>query len=98
MKPNLCSNYFYILILLDDINLGPGKLKILKQASYVHDEDVSETCILRSKFLSSNQEIIQAVGTFKNGTLHGTAKLGLEDQTTIIANFKNGYFDGKTNT
>ena len=56
---------------------------------------MGETCIQRSRFLSSNQEIVQAVGTFKNGSLHGTAKLGLDDQTTIIANFKDGYFNGK---
>ena len=70
-------------------------MKILKKATYIHDEDVGETCIQRSRFLSSNQEIVQAVGTFKNGSLHGTAKLVLNDQTTIIANFKDGYFDGE---
>ena len=71
-------------------------MKILKKATYIHDEDVGETCIQRSRFLSSNQEIVQAVGTFKNGSLHGTAKLSLDDQTTVIANFKDGYFNGKT--
>ena len=82
------------LILL--IISGPGKLKILKQESYYHDEDVGETCIQRSRFHSPNQEIVQVVGTFKNGSLHGTAKLILDDQTTIIANFKDGYFNGKS--
>ena len=56
---------------------------------------MGETCIQRSRFLSSNQEIVQAVGTFKNGSLHGTAKLSLDDQTTIIANFRDGYFNGE---
>ena len=74
---------------------GPGKLKILKLAKYVHDENNDETCIHRIKFPNILKDIIEVVGTFVNGTLHGTAKLVLEDQNTVIANFENGTLHGK---
>ena len=75
---------------------GPGKLKIFKSASYVHDENSSETCIERMQFsMFKNQDVVEAVGTFINGTLHGTAKLVLANNYTVITNFKNGTMDGK---
>ena len=42
------------------------------------------------------KDIIEVVGTFVNGTLHGTAKLLLEGQNTVIANFDNGTLHGRT--
>ena len=74
---------------------GPGELKFLKLATYVHDENNVETCVQRIKFPNVLKDIIVAVGTFVNGTLHGTAKLVLEDQDTVIANFDNGTLHGK---
>ena len=40
------------------------------------------------------KEIVEVIGTFVNGTLHGTAKLVLEDQNVVIANFDNGTLHG----
>ena len=40
------------------------------------------------------KDMIEVVGTFVNGTLHGTAKLLLEGQNTVIANFDNGALRG----
>ena len=74
---------------------GPGKLKILKIATYVHDENKVETCLLTVKFPNILKDIKEVVGTFVNGVLHGTAKLVLEDQNTVIANFDNGTLHGK---
>ena len=52
-------------------------------------------CIHRIKFPNILKDIVEVVGTFVNGTLHGTAKLVLEDQDTVIANFENGTLHGK---
>ena len=75
---------------------GPGKLKIVKLATYVHDENNVETCLQRIKFPFIMKEISEVTGMFVNGTLHGTAKLLLEDQTTVIANFDYGTLHGET--
>lgn len=75
---------------------GPGKLRILRQASYVHDENVIETCLFVTKLPFVEQEIKEVVGTFVAGTLHDTAKLVLEDQTIVIADFNNGTLHGET--
>ena len=40
------------------------------------------------------KDIIEVTGTFVNGTLQGIAKLVLEDQTIVIANFNNGTLHG----
>ena len=78
------------------LNLGPGKLKIFRSASYVHDENSSETCIERMPFpMLRQQHIVGVVGSFVNGTLHGTAKLVFGNNFTVISNFKNGTINGK---
>ena len=85
-----------IKILSSNLNVlsGPGKLKIFRQASYVHDESKTEFCVLRKKFPILMKDIVEVVGTFINGTLHGTAKLVLENQFSVIANFNNGIMKG----
>ena len=42
-----------------------------------------------------NEEIKEVVGTFVNGTLHGTAKLVLDNENIVIGNFNNGTLHGK---
>ena len=92
----LCWNYVWKIFRYLKPFLGTGKLKILRHASYIHDERYVETCIDRIKFPMIMKDIIEVVGTFVNGTLHGTAKLLLEGQNTVIANFDNGTLHGMT--
>lgn len=66
---------------------GSGKLK-------VGQGQIPETdcCLNFKKILKEN--IVEVVGTFKDGLLHGVAKISLENGAVVIANFANGLFDG----
>ena len=69
---------------------GLGKLKILSSQKFSDDEEESK--IQRSKkiCLVDNTNIIEAVGTFLNGTLNGPGKVKFQDGSSIIAEFKSG--------
>ena len=70
---------------------GPGKLKIFEQWDIdVIDEKAKETCITTV----GNQRNMEIVGNFKNGTLHGVAKMVLQDNSTTITNYVNGVANG----
>ena len=75
--------------------IGPGKLRIYNGITPVTLEGKDKaTCIEREQFPELNLYVNEAVGTFCNGTLHGTAKLTLEDNRVVIANFSNGELKG----
>ena len=70
---------------------GPGKLKIFDHWDIdTIDEKAKETCISTI----GNQGNMEVVGTFKNGILHGVAKMTLQDKSTTISNFVNGEAHG----
>ena len=54
-------------------------------------------CIQLSKFPDIDQQIVEVVGLFVNGTIHGNIKLTMEDGTVIITNFDNGIPKGIIN-
>ena len=71
---------------------GPGKLKIFEHWWDIDtiDEKAKETCISTI----GNQRNMEIVGNFKNGTLHGVAKIVLQDNSTTISNYVNGEAHG----
>ena len=56
--------------------------------------DADDICIQRTMFPNTNLYFVEAIGSFVNGTLHGVAKLVLEDETVIVADFVNGILKG----
>ena len=72
---------------------GPGKLKIFASNNNQYSCKFDETCI-ETNGLLKNKRNLKITGTFKNGTLHGVAKIVFEDQSTMISNFVNGALDG----
>ena len=48
--------------------------------------------------INRNNEIKEAIGTFKEGKLHGPAKIVFKDNSKIISNFQNGIPSGPRRT
>ncbi len=73
---------------------GPGKLKIdpveAKDEAFYKEQNVCLSTRVRHK----GHKIIEAVGTFENGTLTGPAKITFSDKSMVIADFKKGAIDG----
>ena len=71
---------------------GTGRLKISNKNINVYPEgelqSENKTCIIKND-LDGNM-IIEAVGTYKNGMLHGPAKIVFQDSSTMITSFVNG--------
>ena len=76
---------------------GSGKLKIrnLNHIRFPEGElkNKNKTCIIRNNM--NGNKVIEAVGTFLNGMLHGPAKITFEDKSMLISNFVNGIPIGK---
>ena len=71
---------------------GTGRLKIYIENNNVYPEgelqNANEICIIKNDL--DGNIIIEAVGTYKNGMLHGPAKITFADSSTIITNFVDG--------
>ena len=63
---------------------GPGKLKIFASNNNQYSCKFDETCI-ETNGLLKNKRNLKITGTFKNGTLHGVAKIVFEDQSTTVS-------------
>jgi len=67
---------------------GPGKLKL---GPNILSDDYT-TCLKVRHF--PGQDIVEVIGTFVNGVLHGNAKFVLADGKVVIASYVNGLADG----
>ena len=71
---------------------GSGKLKIrnINHKRFPEGElkNKNKTCIIKNDM--NGNKLIEAVGTFLNGMLHGPAKITSEDKSMLISNFVNG--------
>ena len=65
---------------------SPGELKM-----------GNKTCIQQNSE-SPTKKLSEVVGTFKNGTLEGIAKVKYSDNTTFISNFEHGHPVGMKRT
>ena len=75
---------------------GPGKLEMKFKGSkkYTKGElaKMNKTCIVNNGYL--NKKVIEVVGNFKNGLIHGPAKVKLQYDFVVISNFENGTMVG----
>ena len=74
---------------------GNGKLKVLNKTNwYLLPEETkrevnnNSICYNLTRFMQKG--VVELVGTFKNGSLHGVAKATLEDSSLSISDFKHG--------
>ena len=76
---------------------GPGKFEMkyskkdnMGAKSYPKGElaKMNKTCIINNGFL--NRKVMDVVGNFKNGLINGPAKVNLQYNYIVIANFTNG--------
>ena len=82
---------------------GKGKLKLILNSEWSKlskDEKnkFNQLGICYEMIAGSQGEIKEIIGIFKNGSLHGPAKIVWTENSTVIANFKDGYLNGYQRT
>ena len=95
----------YIFSGIDKSNYpeGKGRLKLISEKEWAKwtkkdKDEFNERKICYDIVAGTHSQIKDIIGNFKNGSLHGPAKITWVDNSTVISKFKNGYLHGYTRT
>ena len=95
----------YIFSGIDKSNYpeGKGRLKLISEKQWdkwakKDKDEFNERKICYDIVAGTHSQIKDIIGNFKNGSLHGPAKITWVDNSTVISKFKNGYLHGYTRT